>query len=553
MNNTMTKARILTIDDDPATLELMKFQLQHEGYEVAVAETGSLGLDLLGRQTFDLVLTDFQLPDVDGIELVKQSKTLAPDTEIIMVTGYGSTTNAVEAIRAGAFYYVEKPVDFVELQALIEKALERRSQAQEISQLRGRLAERDSYYNLIGHSRAMQHVYEIIDSVAESDANVLIVGESGTGKELVAAAVHYRSLRAKQPFLQVNCAALPKELIESELFGHTKGAFTGAHAEKAGLIARAAGGSILLDEIGEMPLELQPKLLRMLQERVYYRVGSEKPIEANFRLIASTNRNPQAAIQNGFLREDLYYRLNTIEILVPPLRERPEDIQSLAEHFLRHYAAKYQRTIHSISEQAYERMLAYSWPGNVRQLQNAIERAVLMCRGEVLEINSATFGPVTLGQPAAAAPPPSVESQPTTNAPAGTFISTPFVAAPSFATDASTPAAPAPPTIPVIIPVTAEVTNEVTIEKLCQQIIQRVPAVKPGEAQRELFRELEVYLARAAVERTHGNKQAAANLLGIYRPRLYNLLKQSGTQTVETPLPASSSELSSVAAASAAA
>jgi DNA-binding NtrC family response regulator len=520
--------------------------LQHEGYEVATAETGSLGLDLLGRQTFDLVLTDFQLPDVDGIELVKQCKVLAPETEIIMVTGYGSTTKAIEAIRAGAFYYVEKPVDFVELQALIEKALERRSQAQEISQLRGRLAERDSYYNLIGHSRAMQHVYEIIDSVAESDANVLIVGESGTGKELVAAAVHYRSLRAKQPFLQVNCAALPKELIESELFGHTKGAFTGAHTEKAGLIARAAGGSLLLDEIGEMPLELQPKLLRMLQERVYYRVGSEKPIEANFRLIASTNRNPQAAIQNGFLREDLYYRLNTIEIQVPPLRERAEDIQALAEHFLRHYAAKYQRTIHSISEQAYERMLAYSWPGNVRQLQNAIERAVLMCRGEVLEINSATFGPVTLGQPAAA-PPHSAESQSTTNAPAGKFVSTPLVATPSFAMDASMPVAPAPPTAPVIIPVTNEVTNEVTIEKLCQQIIRLVPAVKPGEAQRELFRELEVYLARAAVERTHGNKQAAANLLGIYRPRLYNLLRQPDAQTVETPPPASSPTFSSAA------
>ena len=327
----MTKTRILVIDDDPAMLSLMKFQLQEEGYEVAAVQTSEEGLQLLGQQNFDLALTDLQLPGLDGIELVKRSKALAPDTEIIMVTGYGSTTKAVEAIRAGAFYYVEKPLDFTELQALIEKALERRSQAREISQLRGRLAERTSYYNLIGHSRAMQHIYEIIDSVAESDANVLIVGESGTGKELVAAAVHYRSLRAKQPFLQVNCAALPKELIESELFGHTKGAFTGAHAEKAGLIARAAGGSLLLDEIGEMPLELQPKLLRMLQERVYYRVGSEKPIEADFRLIASTNRNPLAAIQAGFLREDLYYRLNTIEIQVPPLRERAEDIQSLAE------------------------------------------------------------------------------------------------------------------------------------------------------------------------------------------------------------------------------
>jgi DNA-binding NtrC family response regulator len=527
MNNTMTKTRILTIDDDLDTLALMKFQLQGQGFDVAVAETGAAALELLGRQTFDLVLTDLQLPDLDGIELVKHSKALAPDTEIIMVTGYGSTTKAVEAIRAGAFYYVEKPVDFIELQALIEKALERRSQAQEITQLRGRLAARDSYYNLIGHSRAMQHVYEIIDSVAESDANVLIVGESGTGKELVAAAVHYRSLRAKQPFLQVNCAALPKELIESELFGHTKGAFTGAHAEKAGLISRAAGGSILLDEIGEMPLDLQPKLLRMLQERVYYRVGSEKPSEANFRLIASTNRNPQAAIQNGFLREDLYYRLNTIEIQVPPLRERAEDIQALAEHFLRQYAAKYQRTIHTISEQAYEMMLAYSWPGNVRQLQHAIERAVLMCRGEILEIN-----PVTFGQPAAA-PATSGENLPiaaAVNPPGSPLSNTPSFPAGNISAQNSAPPA----------SVSTSVPEALTIEQLCQQIIKLVPAAKPGEAQPELFRELEVYLARAAVKRTHGNKQAAANLLGIYRPRLYNLLKQSDPQTKESLPPESS-------------
>ena len=524
----MKKARILVIDDDPAVLSLMKFHLLEEGYEVAAAESGTEGLRLLGQQTFELVLTDLQLPDLDGIELVKHSKALVPDTEIIMVTGYGSTTKAFEAIRAGAFYYVEKPVDFIELQALIEKALERRSQAQEISQLRGRLAERDSYYNLIGHSRAMQHVYEIIDSVAESDANVLIVGESGTGKELVAAAVHYRSLRAKQPFLQVNCAALPKELIESELFGHTKGAFTGAHAEKAGLIARAAGGSLLLDEIGEMPHELQPKLLRMLQERVYYRVGSEKPSEANFRLIASTNRNPQAAIQAGFLREDLYYRLNTIEIQVPPLRERAEDIQALAEHFLRQYAAKYQRTIHTISEQAYEMMLAYSWPGNVRQLQHAIERAVLMCRGDVLEINPVTFGPVTFGQPAASPPPaenaPTAASAPV-SVPTNTAVHAVEVRAESHTSVApSTPQSSAP-----------------SIEQLCQQIVQLLPAVKSGEPQREVFRELEVYLARAAVERTHGNKQAAANLLGIYRPRLYNLLKQPDAQTDEMSLPQSAS------------
>ncbi|MGH9841894.1 MAG: sigma-54-dependent transcriptional regulator [Blastocatellia bacterium] len=504
----MTKTRILAIDDDSAMLGLMKFHLQEEGYEVAAVQTSEEGLQLLGQQNFDLALTDLQLPGLDGIELVKRSKAIAPDTEIIMVTGYGSVAKAVEAIRAGAFYYVEKPLDFTELQVLIEKALERRGQAREISQLRGRLAERTSYYNLIGHSRAMQHIYEIIESVAESDANVLIIGESGTGKELVAAAVHYRSLRAKQPFMQVNCAALPKELIESELFGHTKGAFTGAHAEKAGLIARTSGGSLLLDEIGEMPLELQPKLLRVLQERVYYRIGSEKPMEAKFRLIASTNRNPLEAIQAGHLRDDLYYRINTIEIHVPPLRERAEDIQSLAEHFLRHYAEKYQRAIHAISDQAYESMLAYSWPGNVRQLQNVIERAVLMCKGDVLEIT-----PLTFAQPAAPQAPAEIPASPVSSGAASSPVHS--------GSENVVPPAPAMPPPPA---------QQATIEQLCKQIIRQLPAPQTGAPLRELFRELEIYLARAAVERTHGNKQAAANLLGIYRPRLYNLLKQPDPQ-----------------------
>ena len=502
----MKRTRILAIDDDPAMLSLARFELQERGYDITAAKSAGEALELLQSQSFDLALTDLQLPDLSGIELVKRIKGSALDTEIIMITGYGSTSQAVEAIRAGAFYFVEKPLDFTELQMLIEKALERRGQAIEISQLRRQLAKRSSYYNLIGHSRPMQHIYEIIESVAESDANVLIVGESGTGKELVAAAIHYRSLRAKQAFVQVNCAALPKELIESELFGHTKGAFTGAQTDKGGLIAQAAGGSLLLDEIGEMPLELQPKLLRILQERVYYRIGSEKPKEANFRLITSTNRNPLEAVRAGHLREDLYYRINTIEILVPPLRDRLEDIQTLAEHFLRVFSEKYQRKIHAISEQTYQRLLDYDWPGNVRQLQNAIERAVLMCKGEILEIN-----PTALGQPnSVRASAPVVESPlsvVTTDPPPSPDRS-------RFAARSS--------------------DHETTIEGLCKQIVTQIPVPKTGEPLRELFKELEVYLAKAALERTHGNKQAAAKLLGIYRPRLYHLLKQAGTREENT-------------------
>jgi len=495
----MKKTRLLVIDDDPAMLSLARFELLDRGYEVVTAQCGEEALRLLESESFDLAITDLQLPDLTGIEVVKRVKECALNTEIIIITGYSSTSQAVEAIRAGAFYFVEKPLDFTELQILIEKAVERRGQAIEISQLRQQLAKRTSYYNLIGHSRPMQHIYEIIESVAESDANVLIVGESGTGKELVAAAIHYRSLRAKQAFVQVNCAALPKELIESELFGHTKGAFTGAQADKGGLIAQAAGGSLLLDEIGEMPLELQPKLLRILQERVYYRIGSEKPREANFRLITSTNRNPLEAVRAGYLREDLYYRINTIEILVPPLRDRVEDIQTLAEHFLRVFSEKYQRKIHAISEQTYEQLLAYDWPGNVRQLQNAIERAVLMCKGEILEIN-----PMTLTQGAAAR-----STVPALESPLAVVTGEPASSLPE--TTKFTPRSAAP---------------GMSIEELCQQIIKQLPIPKTGEPMRELFKELEVHLARAALDRTHGNKQAAAKLLGIYRPRLYHLLRQ---------------------------
>src|SRR5687768_4206168 len=306
--------KALVVDDDRAMLDLMRFQLKDEGFEVSTAENGEQSLNFLREKQYDIILTDLQLPDFSGIEMVKRCKEIAPDTEIIMVTGFGSMEKAIEATKAGAFYYVEKPIDFEDLLVLIEKAIERREQKAEIKELRGKLSSRTSYEGIIGASRAMQDVYEVIENVAESDANILILGESGTGKELIANAVHYKSLRSKKPFVKVNCSTFPKELIESELFGHKKGSFTGATGDKEGLIGRANGGSLLLDEIGEMPLELQPKLLRVLQERIYYRVGDEKPLEADFRLICSTNRNPFEAIEAGNLREDLYYRVNTIEI-----------------------------------------------------------------------------------------------------------------------------------------------------------------------------------------------------------------------------------------------
>ena len=291
----MKNASILLIDDDPSMVDLTRYQLEEQGYSVTAADSGNAGLKLVSEQHFDVALTDLNLPDINGIELVRRLKDIAPGLEIIMITGFSSVTGAIDAIKAGAFYFIEKPVEYEELLALVEKALERGRQAEEITQLRGKLKARDSYFNIIGSSKAMQNVYEMIDRVAESDANIMVVGESGTGKELIANAIHYKSLRAKKPFVKINCSALPKELIESELFGHTKGAFTGASAEKSGLIGQATGGSLMLDEIGEMPVELQPKLLRVLQERVYYRLGSEKALDADFRLISATNREPRDA------------------------------------------------------------------------------------------------------------------------------------------------------------------------------------------------------------------------------------------------------------------
>jgi transcriptional regulator with PAS, ATPase and Fis domain len=336
---------------------------------------------------------------------------------------------------------------------LVEKALERRDLLEQTTTMRQRLATRTEYFNIIGSSKEMQTIYETIESVAKSDANVLIVGESGTGKELIANAIHYNSLRAKKPFIKVNCAALPKELIESELFGHTRGAFTGAHADKDGLIQHAESGSLLLDEIAEMPVELQPKLLRVLQERSYRKLGSEKTYPVDFRLITSTNRLPADAIHDGLLRDDLFYRISTITIHVPPLRERSEDIQLLAEHFLKMYARKYQRAINGISQSAYQRLFSHAWPGNVRELQNVVERAVLLAKNNKIE-------PVDL--------PFDNGSLPEKNAAGANW----------------------------------DVPPNMTLEEIEKFVIERT------------------------LQRTGGNKQAAANLLGIYRPRLYSKIKK---------------------------
>ena len=446
-------ARILVIDDEPLMAGALKQHLIEEGYTVDTAATGAEAIELFDLGGHHLAICDLQLPDMDGLQVLRHMKDARPATEVIVVTGFGTVPRAVEAIKAGAFYFVEKEFDFSQILPLVEKALERRDLITETANMRRQLSTRSEYFNIIGASKPMQMIYETIESVAKSDANVLIVGESGTGKELIANAIHYSSLRSKKPFIKVNCAALPKELIESELFGHTKGAFTGAHADKEGLVQHAAGGSLLLDEIAEMPVELQPKLLRVLQERSYRKIGSEKTLAVDFRLISSTNSLPADAIRDGLLRDDLFYRISTITIHVPPLRERTEDIQLLTDYFFKMYAIKYERAISGVSQAAYQRLFAHEWPGNVRELQNVLERAVLLAKSDRIEPVDLPFEHGELPQGADGGP-------------------------------------------------GWDVPQNMTLEAIEKMVIEKT------------------------LQRTRGNKQAAANLLGIYRPRLYSKIRK---------------------------
>jgi two-component system, NtrC family, response regulator PilR len=502
MNN-----KALVIDDDRVSLDLLTFQLGSEGFDVQAAETGSEGLEFVKKNDYDIILTDLNLPDINGIELVKRSKEISPETEIIVVTGYDSTESAVEAIRFGAWDYIVKPVDFEKLFVVIRNGVESKRhailsarQAEEIRELRGRLTSRTSYEGVIGGARSMQNIYEIIENVAESDANILILGESGTGKEVIANAVHYKSHRSNKPFVKVNCSALPKDLIESQLFGHIKGSFTGANSDKVGFIGQANGGSILLDEIGEMPVDLQPKLLRVLQEKVYYRVGSDKPQEADFRLICSTNRDPFEAIRDGVLREDLYYRINTIEIRIPPLRDRMEDVP-----ILQMYAEKYKRPDAAFAQSAYDQMLNHHWRGNVRELQHVIERAVLLSRtGKIENLDIyRNHGQEPLPQSLGSAIMPERSDSP------------------MVMTSAGNGRAFAPATLP-----NAKLSVEELYQEVGKYLVENLPEPQEGSEQNDVFGGLESGVVAAALKRTKGNKQAAANLLGLYRPRLYGMIKR---------------------------
>src|SRR6187401_1068888 len=380
------KKRVLAIDDEPAMTEWLKILLEHAGFEVRTALIGTRGEELFKTWRPDAVVTDMMLPDVDGIDLVRKFKQLEPEAEVIVVTGQGNIPRSVEAVKAGAFDFLEKPLDAERLLDKIEKALKQKSLVDENELLKQKLQDRYKFQNVIGKSKKMQELFELIESVAASEANILIQGENGTGKELIANAIHYNSKRSKGPFIKINCAAIPKDLIESELFGYKKGAFTGATMDKEGLFEMAEGGSLLLDEIGEMPPYLQTKLLRVLQEREYRPIGSDRIVHVDFRLICATNIDLETALREGKLREDLYFRINTITLRVPPLRERTEDIPLLCEHFLEKYRQRHQRNVKSIAPAAYHVLIRHRWPGNVRELENVIERGVLVAKGQEITV-----------------------------------------------------------------------------------------------------------------------------------------------------------------------
>ena len=377
-------ASILVIDDEASITNALELVLGDQGYEVRAAGTAAQAEDLLATRTFDLVLVDLRLPDADGIGLLEQIKKNSPETEVVLMTAHGSLDITIEAIKRGAFYYVEKPFTVDQVLTLTQRALEVKAIKAE-NQLRQNLLAQDrDDFGIAGNNLRMRQVRTIIRTAAPSDASVLVEGESGTGKELIAAALHAKSERSRRPFIRINCAAIPRELIESELFGYRKGAFTGAHRDRRGLIEATSGGTLLLDEIAEMPVYLQTKLLRVLQERTVRRLGDEEEIPVDFRLISSTNRETTQMIQEGTLRKDLYFRISTVKIRVPPLRERLDDLPLLAESFLIRLAKKYKKSVRGISRASLSVLMSYNWPGNVRELESVIEHAVLFAQHDSL-------------------------------------------------------------------------------------------------------------------------------------------------------------------------
>jgi DNA-binding NtrC family response regulator len=402
---TNEKGRILIIDDERPILLTLEALLQRHGYKVDTATTASQGLKSLKGDLSELVLLDLQLPDAEGLETLDQIKAGFPETQVIILTAHDSLNNAIESIKRGAFHFISKPYAPEELLSLVEKALEKESLLREREELRQKTQLLEKRLELVEtrlapvfKSKVMQEINDLIDAMAPSEANVLITGESGTGKEVIANVIHARSRRAANPMVKLNCAAFPQTMIEGELFGYVKGAFTGAMNDFPGMIAAASGGTLFLDEISDMPLDLQTRFLRVLQEREYRPLGSTRTLKADFRVIAATNQPVTRALAENRLRGDLYYRLNTFQIEVPPLRERKEDIPPLVASFVKQFAQQLGKSEPAIAPDAFQKLLDYAWPGNVRELQNAMEYAVVLAREGLIGVKEL---PTELQLPAA--------------------------------------------------------------------------------------------------------------------------------------------------------
>ena len=370
-------ARILIVDDEQSLREFLEIFLRKEGFDVRTAAGGAQAVATLDAgEEYDLVLTDLMMPDVDGLEVLSEVKNRHPETQVLMMTAYATADTAIEAMKRGAFDYIQKPFKNHEIQVVIDKALEQRKLLEENRILRAQVQRQTSYHNLIGRSERMQQVFDLVQRVADTRTSVLITGENGTGKGLIATAIHYSSGRKEAPLITVNCGAIPENLIESEFFGHLKGAFTGAHVDKVGMFAAADHGTIFLDEIGELPMHLQVKLLRVLQERKIRPVGAAHEVPIDVRVIAATNQVLETMIREGTFREDLFYRLNVVRLEMPPLRDRRPDIPLIARHFLLRFNNEMGKAIEDFSAEAMEMLLAHDYPGNVRELENIVERAV---------------------------------------------------------------------------------------------------------------------------------------------------------------------------------
>ena len=382
------EVKILIVDDDPSIRNMLTIVLKKSGYGVVSTDSGKSTLDRLKKETFELIISDIKMADINGIELLKKIKSINPEIPVIMITAFASANDAVEAMKLGAEDYVTKPFNLDELKIIIERAIYKKNIEKENIQLKSRLTDKEKFENIVGKNRKMLNIFDMINTVSKTGSTVLISGESGTGKELIAKAIHNKSERSLCEFISINCGALPENLLESELFGHIKGAFTDAYKEKKGLFEVANRGTLFLDEVSEMSQKMQVKLLRAIQERKIRRVGSNEEVGVDVRIISATNKDLAEEMKNGEFRSDLFYRLNVISIHIPPLRERKDDIPLLLRYFLKLYNEKFNRDIEGFEKEVLDIFINYSWPGNVRELENFVERAVALEKGKFITVKS---------------------------------------------------------------------------------------------------------------------------------------------------------------------